>query len=87
MLKFKQYQLIEQSPLWVKGVVLGLIVKLNGLDSQIQSTDDPKQQNKLISQQNKDTILYKWFRISFSSNSKQLQTLLRKVEEVSKFSS
>ena len=52
MLRFKQYQLIEQSPLWVKGVVLGLIVKLNGLDSQIQSTDDPKQQNKLISQQN-----------------------------------
>ena len=35
MLRFKQYQLIEQSPLWVKGVVLGLIVKLNSLDSQI----------------------------------------------------
>ena len=47
MLKFKQYQLIEQSPLWVKGVVLGLIVKLNNLDSQIQQSDDPKQQNKL----------------------------------------
>ena len=48
MLKFKQYQLIEQSPLWVKGVVLGLIIKLNGLDSQIQSSEDPKEQNKLF---------------------------------------
>ena len=46
MLKFKQYQLIEQSPLWVKGVVLGLIVKLNTLHNQIQTTDEPKEQNK-----------------------------------------
>ncbi len=79
MLNFKQYQLIEQSPLWVKGVVLGLIVKLNSLDSQIQSTDDPNQQNKLISKQNKILSYISGLGISFSSNSKQLQTLLRKV--------
>ena len=79
MLKFKQYNLIEQSPLWVKGVVLGLIVKLNTLHNQIQTTDDPKEQNKLISQQNKILSYISGLGISFSSNSKQLQTLLRKV--------
>ena len=79
MLSFKQYHLIEQSPIWVKGVVLGLIVKLNGLDSQIQSTDDPKEQNRLISKQNKILSYINGLGISFSSNNKQLQTLLRKV--------
>jgi len=79
MLRFKQYHLIEQSPIWVKGVVLGLIVKLNGLDSQIQSTDDPKEQNRLISKQNKILSYINGLGISFSSNNKQLQTLLRKV--------
>ena len=79
MLRFKQYHLIEQSPLWVKGIVLGLIVKLNGLDSQIQSTDDPKEQNRLISKQNKILSYINGLGISFSSNNKQLQTLLRKV--------
>ena len=70
---------MEQSPIWVKGVVLGLIVKLNGLDSQIQSTDDPKEQNRLISKQNKILSYINGLGISFSSNNKQLQTLLRKV--------
>ena len=79
MLRFKQFHLIEQSPIWVKGVVLGLIVKLNGLDSQIQSTDDPKEQNRLISKQNKILSYINGLGISFSSNNKQLQTLLRKV--------
>ena len=79
MLRFKQYHLIEQSPIWVKGVVLGLIVKLNGLDSQIQSTEDPKEQNRLISKQNKILSYINGLGISFSSNNKQLQTLLRKV--------
>jgi len=73
MIRFKTYNgLMEQSPIWVKGVVLGMIMKLNGLDSQIQSTDDPKVQNKLLSYIN-------GLGISFSSNNKQLQTLLRKV--------
>ena len=32
MIRFKTYNgLMEQSPIWVKGVVLGLIVKLNNL--------------------------------------------------------
>ena len=75
----KQYQLIEQSPLWVKGVVLGLIIKLNSLDSQIQSSEDPKQQNKLLSQQNKILSYISGLGISFSSNNKQLQTLLKRV--------
>ncbi len=79
MLKFKQYNLIEQSPLWVKGVVLGLIVKLNTLHNQIQTTDDPKEQNKLISQQNKILSYISGLGISFSSNNKQLQTLLKRV--------
>ena len=79
MLKFKQYQLIEHSPLWVKGVVLGLIIKLNGLDSQIQSSEDPKEQNKLLSQQNKILSYISGLGISFSSNNKQLQTLLKRV--------
>ena len=79
MLKFKQYQLIEQSPLWVKGVVLGLIIKLNSLDSQIQSSEDPKEQNKLLSQQNKILSYISGLGISFSSNNKQLQTLLKRV--------
>ncbi len=79
MLRFKQYQLIESSPLWVKGVVLGLIVKLNGLDSQIQSSEDPKEQNKLLSQQNKILSYISGLGISFSSNNKQLQTLLKRV--------
>ena len=79
MLKFKQYQLIEQSPLWVKGVVLGLIVKLNTLHNQIQTTDEPKEQNKLLSQQNKILSYISGLGISFSSNNKQLQTLLKRV--------
>ena len=80
MIRFKTYhQLMEQSPIWVKGVVLGMIMKLNGLDSQIQSTDDPKVQNKLISKQNKILSYINGLGISFSSNNKQLQTLLRKV--------
>ncbi len=80
MIRFKTYNgLMEQSPIWVKGVVLGLIVKLNSLDTQIQSSDDPKQQNKLISRQNKILSYINGLGISFSSNNKQLQTLLRKV--------
>ena len=80
MIRFKTYNgLMEQSPIWVKGVVLGMIMKLNGLDSQIQSTDDPKVQNKLISKQNKILSYINGLGISFSSNNKQLQTLLRKV--------
>lgn len=80
MIRFKTYNgLMEQSPIWVKGVVLGMIMKLNGLDSQIQSTDDPKVQNKLISKQNKLLSYINGLGISFSSNNKQLQTLLRKV--------
>ena len=80
MIRFKTYNgLMEQSPIWVKGVVLGMIMKLNELDSQIQSTDDPKIQNKLISKQNKLLSYINGLGISFSSNNKQLQTLLRKV--------
>ena len=80
MKRFKTYhQLNEQSPIWVKGVVLGLIVKLNNLDSKIQSTDDPKIQNKLISKQNRLLSYINGLGISFSSNNKQLQTLLKKV--------
>ena len=80
MIRFKTYNgLMEQSPIWVKGVVLGMIMKLNGLDSQIQSTDDPKVQNKLISKQNKLLSYINGLGISFSSNNKQLRTLLRKV--------
>ena len=80
MIRFKTYNgLMEQSPIWVKGVVLGMIMKLNGLDSQIQSTDDPKVQNKLISKQNKLLSYINGVGISFSSNNKQLQTLLSKV--------
>ena len=80
MIRFKTYNgLMEQSPIWVKGVVLGMIMKLNGLDYQIQSTDDPKVQNKLISKQNKLLSYINGLGISFSSNNKQLQTLLRKV--------
>ena len=83
MIRFKTYNgLMEQSPIWVKGVVLGMIMKLNGLDSQIQSTDDPKVQNKLISKQNKLLSYINGLGISFSSNNKQLQTLLRKVGRV-----
>ena len=83
MIRFKTYhQLMEQSPIWVKGVVLGLIVKLHSLDTQIQSSDDPKQQNKLISKQNKILSYINGLGISFSSNNKQLQTLLRKVGRV-----
>ena len=80
MIRFKTYNgLMEQSPIWVKGVVLGLIVKLNSLDTQIQSSDDSKEQNKLISKQNKILSYINGLGISFSSDNKQLQTLLRKV--------
>ena len=58
---------------------LGLIVKLNTLHNQIQTTDDPKEQNKLISQQNKILSYISGLGISFSSNNKQLQTLLKRV--------
>lgn len=56
MKKFKdlRHELSEgKFPLWVRVTVGGIVLKIQALDKRIQNQDDPVEQNKLISQQNK----------------------------------
>jgi len=56
MKKFKDFRhdLNEgKFPLWVRLTVGSIVLKVQSLDRQIQKEDDPVEQNKLISQQNK----------------------------------
>lgn len=60
MYRFKEFKQITESveivesnfPIWVRMVVGGLVVKLRNINKKIESSDDPIEQNKLISQQN-----------------------------------
>jgi len=60
MYRFKEFKQITESmeivesnfPIWVRMVVGGLVVKLRTINKKIESSDDPIEQNKLISQQN-----------------------------------
>lgn len=79
MYRFHEYlNLVEgKSPIWVKGVVLGIILKIRSLHSQIVNEKDSNQQNKLISQQNKLLSYISGLGIGFSSNDKVVQNRLR----------
>jgi len=60
MYRFNEFKQITESmeivesnfPIWVRMVVGGLVVKLRNINKKIESSDDPIEQNKLISQQN-----------------------------------
>lgn len=79
MYRFREYLILTEgrSPIWVKGVVLGIILKIRSLHSQIVNEKDPNQQNKLISQQNKLLSYISGLGIGFSSNDKVVQNRLR----------
>jgi len=56
MRTFKEYNsTIEEGryPGWLKGVVLGISMKITSLSNRIKNEKDPVVQNQLISQQNK----------------------------------
>ena len=59
MLSFKNHLLLNnirnlnESSMWLKTVIGGIVIKIRSLDKQIQVSDDAKEQNRLLSQQNK----------------------------------
>ena len=78
MLSFKNYSLLtnirnlNESPMWLKTVIGGIVIKIRSLDTQIQVSDDANEQNRLLSQQNKLLSYISGLGIAFSSNNKQL---------------
>ena len=65
MYRFKEFKQITESmeivesnfPIWVRMVVGGLVVKLRNINKKIESSDDPIEQNKLISQSKVATVI------------------------------
>ena len=59
MLSFKNHLLLNnirnlnESSMWLKTVIGGIVIKIRSLDTQIQVSDDANEQNRLLSQQNK----------------------------------
>ena len=76
MIRFNEYlNLIEgRSPVWVKGVVLGIVLKIRSLHNQIMNEKNPTQQNKLIG-------YISGLGIGFSSNDKLVQNRLRSMSK------
>jgi hypothetical protein len=70
MIRLKHYiELTEgRSPIWVKGLVGGIVLRIRSLHHQIVQSKDPIEQNKLISQQNKLISYISGLGIGFSSN-------------------
>jgi hypothetical protein len=85
MLSFKNYSLLtnirnlNESPMWLKTVIGGIVIKIRSLDTQIQVSDDAKEQNRLISQQNKLLSYISALGIAFSSDNKQLINYMKSV--------
>ena len=79
MIRFTEYLNLTEgrSPVWVKGVVLGIVLKIRSLHNQIMNEKDPTQQNKLISQQNKLISYISGLGIGFSANDRVVQNRLR----------
>ena len=68
-----------RSPMWVKGLVGGIVLRIRSLDQQIAQSKDPIEQNKLISQQNKLISYISGLGIGFSSNDRNTQQRMRQL--------
>ena len=81
MIRLKDYiELTEgRSPLWVKGLVGGIVLRIRSLHQQIVQSKDPIEQNKLISQQNKLISYISGLGIGFSSNDRNTQQRMRQL--------
>ena len=85
MLSFKNYLLLSnirnlnESSMWLKTVIGGIVIKIRSLDTQIQVSDDAKEQNRLLSQQNKLLGYISGLGIAFSSDNKQLISYMKSV--------
>lgn len=81
MLRLKEYIDIKEgrSPIWVKGIVGGLVLKIRSLHSKIMLEKDPIEQNKLISQQNKLISYISGLGIGFSSDNRNVQQQMRRL--------
>ena len=81
MIRLKDYiELTEgRSPVWVKGLVGGIVLRIRSLHQQIVQSKDPIEQNKLISQQNKLISYISGLGIGFSSNDRNTQQRMRQL--------
>ena len=85
MLSFKNYSLLtkirnlNESSMWLKTVIGGIVIKIRSLDTQIQVSDDTNEQNRLLSQQNKLLSYIRGLGIAFSSDNKQLINYMKSV--------
>lgn len=81
MIRLKDYiELTEgRSPMWVKGLVGGIVLRIRSLHQQIVQSKDPIEQNKLISQQNKLISYISGLGIGFSSNDRNTQQRIRQL--------
>ena len=85
MLSFKNYSLLtnirnlNESSMWLKTVIGGIVIKIRSLDTQIQVSDDANEQNRLLSQQNKLLSYIIGLGIAFSSDNKQLINYMKSV--------
>tara|TARA_B100000085_G_C18550557_1_gene515703 strand:+ start:1413 stop:1676 length:264 start_codon:yes stop_codon:yes gene_type:complete len=79
MIRLKEYIEITEgrSPMWVKGLVGGMVLQIRQLHSKIMLEKDPTKQNKLISQQNKLISYISGLGIGFSSNNRNVQQQMR----------
>tara|TARA_B100001057_G_scaffold380849_1_gene386639 strand:+ start:122 stop:391 length:270 start_codon:yes stop_codon:yes gene_type:complete len=85
MLSFKNHLLLNnirnlnESSMWLKTVIGGIVIKIRSLDTQIQVSDDANEQNRLLSQQNKLLSYMSGLGIAFSSDNQQLISYMKSV--------
>ena len=85
MLSFKNHLLLNnirnlnESSMWLKTVIGGIVLKIRSLDTQIQVSDDANEQNRLLSRQNKLLSYISGLGIAFSSDNKQLISYMKSV--------
>ncbi len=85
MLSFKNHLLLNnirnlnESSMWLKTVIGGIVIKIRSLDTQIQVSDDANEQNRLLSQQNKLLGYISGLGIAFSSDNKQFISYMKSI--------
>lgn len=81
MLRFSQYQDLSEGkyPTWLKVVVGGIVVKLSGLQSQIESEIDQQKRDVLLGRQNRLLGIISGLGIGVNTSDPKLLTKLRSV--------
>lgn len=81
MLRFSQYQDLSEGkyPTWLKLVVGGIVVKLSGLQSQIESETDQQKRDVLLGRQNRLLGIISGLGIGVNTSDPKLLTKLRSV--------